>query len=345
VADFKDYLKQTASEINKFQEQFLTQEIEKAREFSPKTVHLVEEFSRACEGGKRLRGMLVKLGYELAGGDKTEEILKPALAFEILQTSFLAHDDIIDQSITRRGRPTLYQALGGDHYAISQTICLGDVGFFLAFQLVAQSDFPQEKKNKALVYFNQTMFKTAAGQMLDVEISEKQKEFDEDDSLKISHYKTAHYTIIGPLQLGAILAGASDELLQKIEEFGKNLGIAFQIQDDILGMFGDERTLGKSVTSDAQEGKNTLLITYALKHTSAEQKQFLLDHYGKGKIDDTQFMKFKQIFQESGALDYTRTKALEYVNKAKQQIENLAQTKEQKALLEQLADYLIEREK
>jgi geranylgeranyl diphosphate synthase type I len=188
------------------------------------------------------------------------------------------------------------------------------------------------------------MLKTAAGQMLDVEVSLKRNGFDEQDSIKISHYKTAHYTIIGPMQLGAILAGAEGELLEKIEEFGKNLGIAFQIQDDILGVFGDEKTLGKSVTSDVEEGKNTLLISHALKHADTKQKAFLEMHYGKGELTEENFAKLKQILETTGALDYSRQKAVKYVSLAKQVIPELTGNKQHVQLLSELADFLINRQ-
>ncbi len=222
---------------------------------SPSLLPLVDQFIKSNKGGKKLRGFLVRLGYELQISNvkspvkdearqrrqmsNGQDILKIAAAYEIFHTSILAHDDIIDQSIERRGSPSLYQALGGNHYGISQAICLADAGFFLATRIISEADFPDKEKNMALALFSKTMVDTALGQMLDVNLGERGKgkgERNENTIQLINLLKTARYTIAGPLQLGAILAGLgpTSPRLRGIKEFGENLGIAFQIRDDIL---------------------------------------------------------------------------------------------------------------
>jgi geranylgeranyl diphosphate synthase, type I len=343
--DFKNYLTATAQEIDKRLVAFLEQQIEESFKVSPRLKPLVTTFSAQSEGGKRLRGCLVRLGYELIESFNPE-IYQASLAYEIVQTSLLSHDDIIDKSSIRRGKKTMYQSLGGDHYGTSQTIILGDIGFFLSFQLITNADFPVKRKLKALETFNDSLLKTAAGEMLDIEISLKGKEdFSKEDSLKISHLKTAHYTIIGPLQLGASLAGGKDRFLEVLEEFGKNLGIAFQIQDDILGIFGDEKTLGKSTLSDISEGKPTLLYLEALKRANQAQKEVLKDLYGKADITDRAAEKIRELFKDLGALDFANKKALEYVSKAKLVIPKISKDQKKQRLLEELADFLVKRDK
>ncbi|MDO8498613.1 MAG: polyprenyl synthetase family protein [bacterium] len=342
--DFQSYLKTSASEINEEMEKFFAEWSKEVASVSPKLIGLNKAFIQASEGGKRLRGALVKLGYEMAGGKENADILKAAVAFEIFQTAILAHDDIIDQSPIRRGKPTIYQALGGNHYGVSQTICLGDIGFFLAFKLISESDIPAKKKNQAILCFANSTIQTALGEMLDVEIPHL-GEGTEEDALKIFLLKTAFYTLVGPLQLGAILAGTDLVFLDHLRKFGEALGIAFQIQDDILGVFGDEKTLGKSVTSDIEEGKNTLLIIYALKHASPKQRTVLSKYYGKGQIGAAQLEQIKMIFISTGALEYSQSRAEELVNEAKEVIKKMVISPNHKELLSQMADFLVTRKK
>ncbi len=343
--DFKHYLSDLPPKIDEVVQSCLNNWFDESSSINHDLDGVLKELITASEGGKRLRGALIILGYELAGNSFNKEILKASAAIEIFQTSILAHDDIIDQSPLRRGKPTIYKALGMDHYAISQTICLGDMGFFLAVRLIAESDFPPERKNKALAVFSEMMINTGLGEMLDVELPRLEKSKTEQAVLTIHKLKTAYYTIIYPLIIGGILGGADESLLKKFEEFGNDLGIAFQIQDDILGVFGDEKELGKSVTSDIEEGKNTLLITEALKRGSKEQKEYLANHYGKGKVGDADLTEIRKIFVSSGALEYSRQKALEYVNRSKKIVPEITADQKYQTLLIEMADFLIFRSK
>src|SRR3989344_129955 len=342
--DFADYLRTSAEEINQEISKFLQDWDEHIEKVTPKLLPLARLFAEQNDGGARLRGVLVKLGYELTQpSGNTKEILKAAVAFEIFQTAILTHDDIIDKSPIRRGRPSLYKALGGDHYGISQTICLGDLGFFLGVKLIAESNFPPSAKIKATSSFVQTVLDTALGEMLDIELPCLDGEKSEEDILTISRLKTAHYTIVGPLHLGAILGGADEKLLKELVVLGEALGIAFQIQDDILGVFGDEKTLGKSVTSDIEEGKQTLLISYASEHAAAKQREVLKRYYGKGKIGDSELGQIREIFRQTGALQYSQKKADQLVDEAKKIIDKIEVPAGKKQLLSEMADYIIKR--
>lgn len=342
---FNDYLITSVQQINRTINDSLQLWRKEIEQVAPRLLPVIDAFIEGSQGGKRLRGALVKFGYEMTGALVTDEILKPAAAFEIFQTSILAHDDIIDLSPLRRGKPTIYRQLGGDHYGVSQTIALGDVGFFFATKLIANSDFPEDKKNVALRWFSDSMLQTGLGQMLDIEIPHSGEIGDEQDSLAVSRLKTAWYTIIGPISLGAVLGGAKQELLDDIKIFGENLGVAFQIQDDILGIYGDETQLGKSVTSDIEEGKNTLLIAYALKHADEKQQQIIDRYYGKGSINHDGFDAIRKVFEDCGALEYSRQQAVQYVEKAKAVIPQLTSNEEQRNLLTELADFLVNRSK
>ncbi len=203
--DFKDYLEKTAKELDREVSKILDVEIENIKKIDKKLVPLLEAFKDACMGGKRIRGVLVKLGHQLAGG-KSKEIIRIGAAYEIFHGAILAHDDIMDQSQTRRGKPSLYKRVG-----ISEAITLGDLGFFITMKIIPElADIALD---------------TAIGQMLDLKKA---------NPVITAKFKTAKYTIAGPLQLGAIFAGAKGKLIKNLGEFGENLGIAFQMRDDEL---------------------------------------------------------------------------------------------------------------
>lgn len=354
--DFQDYLLVSAHETEKVISQTLKRWRKEVSLLSPKLLPLVDLFLEACQGGKRLRATLVRLGYEItrpsasarqaSPSDRNDwkRILKPAAALELFQTGILAQDDIVDLSPLRRGRPTVYHALGADHYSFSQTMILGDIGMFLAAKLILDSNFLDISKNQAVSLFCQMVIDTGLGEMLDVELPHlKQKSAKDIET--IFRLKTAHYTFIDPLSIGAILGGTKPDLLRWFRLFGENLGLAYQIQDDILGVFGDEKTLGKSVTSDIEEGKNTLLITYALEHADSKQKKVLDKYYGTGKIGEVGLERVRKVFKDSGSLQYSQAQALKYVNQAKKVITQITKDPKYITLLEGLSDFLINRQR
>jgi geranylgeranyl diphosphate synthase, type I len=341
------YLQNAAQQINAA---LLVFSEESAAEVSAVSAHLqplMQLLNAASEGGKRIRATLVLLGFELTGKEFTPDMLKPALAFEIFQTAILVHDDIIDKSPTRRGKPTLYKQLEATkkdaHYGVSQAICLGDIGMFLAVRLVGESNFLPENKIKAVNSFIRTLLYTGIGEMLDVELPYLPTKKEEQDVLAIYLHKTAHYTITGAMQLGAILGGASEQYLLDLAEFGNNLGIAFQIQDDILGIFGNETDTGKSAISDIEEGKITILYLKALQNANQTELQTLKENYGVGTINMVQAEVVRQVFISTGALVYAEVQKEIYVQKCLEVIPKITQQPDYKDLLQQFAASMIYR--
>src|SRR5262249_1595124 len=153
------------------------------------------------------------------------DVYKIAAAFEILQTSLLIHDDIIDKSDTRRGKPTVYKALGGNHYAISEAMCLGDMGYFLANKLIAQTTFSDAIKAVILQRFSQIVLDTILGQMLDVYFSQPSIAKQQSSVATIHSLKTAQYTIVGPMTIGVLLGRGKKKLFGNIKQFGEPLGL------------------------------------------------------------------------------------------------------------------------
>lgn len=324
--------------LNKWEESFLNT--------SSRLEQLATEFKRVNAGGKRIRGVLCILGYEIGGGKDFEEITKVAAALELFQTSILAHDDIIDNSELRRGKPTLFSSLGFDHYALSQTICLADLGFFMAVRIIAECNFPESTKNLVIRLFSQVMYDTAVGEMLDIELPAKKIYNQTPDVLTIMTLKTAKYTISGPLKMGLLLSGVKDQTsLKSADIYGDNLGIAFQIQDDILGIYGSEAEMGKSNISDIQEGKATILASHAFNNATSGQKAKLQRYYGNPALSDGEAEIIRKIFKECGALEHATSVAVQYSETAVKSIPKVTTNKRYQQLLTGLAEYLINRNK
>lgn len=344
--EFEKFSKEASLQIEKELKLILKDWRKEVGKIDKTLLSLVDQFVLSCSGGKRIRGILVVLGYEIgkqvtgySGSPKEKitgkEIFKVAAAYEIFHSAILAHDDVIDQSSKRRGKPSLYTALGGGHYGISQAISLGDAGFFLAIKIISESEFPAKEKNQAQSWFIQIILDTTLGEILDVE---------KGNVRSIMKLKTAEYSVSGPLVLGAILGGRGFMALGAIKEFGEYLGIAFQIQDDILGVFGSEEIIGKSVTSDITEGKNTLLYNYALKQATVRQQVVLQRFYGNGSPGEGGGMeKIRQVFEQTGALEYARKEADRYKEQAMIRLREITKNPKLSKSLQHLAEYLVKR--
>ncbi len=342
---FNDYLTRTASDIDAALERYKKELLSDVTSVNRTLEPLMAIFFKSCEGGKRLRGTLVKLGYEMLK-HPTEEILKPALAYEIFQTAVLIHDDIIDQSPIRRNQPSLFTVLGGKQYGISQALCLGDIALFLSTKLIAESHFEAYAKNQALCSFTGVQFRTGLGELLDIEFPhQKHASMTLKDILTLYEYKTSYYTIANPLQIGVILAGGEAELLKKLHAFGKFLGIAFQIQDDILGIFGDERTIGKSIMSDMEEGKITILWYYVFQNATNNQKTFLRNTYGKKGATPSELQEMRKVCIATNALSKSEEMMSKYVESAQQEIPQLPISPIHKNMLQDLCAYMMQRKK
>jgi geranylgeranyl diphosphate synthase type I len=345
--NFREYLQKNAKLIDLEIDNFFQEWSEEVGNISSRLLPLTNALADASRGGKRIRGSLVMLGYEM-GLVSHNDILKVAVAYEIFQAAILAHDDIIDKSLLRRGEPSLYARLGGGHSGESLAICLGDIGFFLAFKLVASTGFPEKDKNKALIIFSKTMLETGIGELLDVELTTGEAKpayakgsSEVKDIITVYKFKTAYYTITAPLLLGAVLGGLSDSSLSTIRIFGQNLGIAFQIQDDINDIFSDKKQLGKELGGDIKEGKQTLLYFYAKVHANRQQKKLFEKYYGNSTIEEREIEVVKTVLVETGALEYARTEAREYSQKAKESIPGITQNERFKEILVEMSEYFI----
>lgn len=269
--------------------------------------------------GKRLRPLLVLCGHDAActpgNEERREGLIHAAIAVELLHAFMLVHDDIVDQSDTRRGLPSLHRVyedryfsnFDGVHLGANLSLVAGDVLFALSIQCLNEAPVRPERRQRALTAFLETAVATGTGQMLDILHGVRRlDEVDEENALLANHLKTARYSFQAPLVIGAILAGATAELESALARFGLLVGEAYQLQDDILGLFGQEDVTGKSARSDLYEAKKTLLIIRADKRLGPRDRALLRSSLGRKSLSTMELERVQRLVRESGALEETR---------------------------------------
>ncbi|MGN1362460.1 MAG: short chain isoprenyl diphosphate synthase IdsA [Methanobrevibacter sp.] len=288
-------------------------------------------------GGKMLRPALTLLTTQAVGGSK-EQALKTAAAFELIHTFSLIHDDIMDDDDMRRGKPSVHTVWGEP-----LAILAGDTLFSKAFELVISSkedNVHPERVANALSVVADACVKICEGQASDMGF-EGNFDVNEDEYLNMIFKKTGAL-IAGACEAGAILGGADQEVIDAMYEYGKAIGLAFQIQDDYLDVISDEEDLGKPVGSDIAEGKMTLMVVKALNEANDEDKQTLIKILEDQNSPIEDVNKAIDLFNKYGSIKYAHDLALENVNKAKE-ILNILPDSSSKSSLSMLADFVIER--
>lgn len=266
--------------------------------------------STVQNGGKRLRPYFLLLSYYGFGGRDIKSVIPVAASHELLHQCLLMHDDIIDRDYIRHGHPNVsgilqqkYSELGHDavHYADSAAILAGDLLLSDTFSIINQAGLGATVTEKLLQNVRRAVFHVAAGELIDVECVTRM--VDQTDPMDIAYYKTASYSFILPLTSGALLVGASDEAIAQIETLGRHLGVAYQIQDDILGLFGDEKITGKSTLSDLREGKHTFLITETMSRVDKHDQATIQSALGNNSLTPDDVNVVRQIIVNAGVYD------------------------------------------
>jgi geranylgeranyl diphosphate synthase, type II len=248
----------------------LHRHIDDAAASAPAAARLWSEVRRACTGGKLVRPRLLVTAHRALGGADLAAEARVAAGFELLHTAFLIHDDVIDHDWTRRGEANVAAAFRAaaladgrrrdvaEHLGVSAAIIAGDLAVAGAVQLVGRATDDPVTSARLAAIAAEAVSETAAGELLDVELAAADAP-GLDAVLAMYEAKTSVYTFCAPLRAGAALAGADEDVLGALDRAGRALGIAYQITDDLLGLFGDPAVVGKSTVSDAREGKRTVL--------------------------------------------------------------------------------------
>lgn len=343
---FSKFLQNYNKSINPVIEKIFDNEKSKFEKISPLAAEFIEDYKNFSLGGKKLRGAEILLGYQMFGGKNNQQALLASSVIEIAHSFLLIHDDIIDQDSLRRGNPTMhkkYSTKFGDHFGMSLAIVVGDEGNFLAYKTLNSLKLDPTYINQSAKLLSELLMEVGLGEALDITY-EKEKRYTEQDVLLVHRYKTANYTISGPLSLGAILAGAKEDALSAILKFGIPVGTAFQLRDDELGMFSTEDQIGKPVDSDLKEGKVTLLIIKAKEKASLKEREFLNYAHGNPNLTSKDTQRVRKIMIETRALEYSQTASRKLVEEGKRFIPKVTKNKKFQKLLSKLADYVIERD-
>lgn len=333
-------------------EAFLATEIEAATIIRPELTELLDVCTKfIMGGGKRLRPAFVYFGYKAAGGMDEEIILRAAVPIELVHAGALVHDDVIDNSDLRRGKPTVHRVfeenLGSAETGRSTAIVAGDLILALADRTMSEYPYFDDRFRVARRFFDQMCVEINYGEHLDV-IGNLMGLVDEDWVMKVMQFKTAGYTVEKPLLIGAALTGADQKVLETLSRYGTPLGIAFQIKDDILGMFGNEAEMGKPVDSDLREGKKTLLVIQTVSVLENNRRwtdrQRFMKILGNPDLTNDDYLWCQNLIRETGALTHCENQATELTSQAKQALLGTGLDQTAIKYLLGVADFLVERQ-
>lgn len=355
-----DYFATHAPAISQEIKDFFAERRRAARELSPnleQSIDILEDFT--LRGGKQIRPMLVLLGYELAGGKINKAAYQVAAAVEIFHKHILNLDDMADRDEMRYNGPTIwkkYEAVfegwkDAQHHARSFAEIDGTLLGSFAFDLVRRAQLPAEIKLAVMdVLINRMYFETVAGWQIHYHQNQESLEAaNEEVFIKGLDLVTARYTFVGPLKIGLILAGKTPSKLRKaVESYAMKVGLAFQITDDILGVFGDPKETGKSVGNDIREGKKTLLLQRAYQAAQSADQEFLADVCGR-ELRPQELERAQQIIRDTGSLEYSLQLAHQQITVASQDLQAVQLSgktaEEARSVLRELAEFIRQRKK
>jgi geranylgeranyl diphosphate synthase, type I len=328
--DFVDALLPLRAELETRLAGFLALKLAEAEGAAP----LVEAVARlVAAGGKRLRPLLVLASYEACGGGERERAWPLALAVELLHTYLLVHDDIMDHAPLRRGRPTAHvvfedyhaeRRLRGDgaDFGRSIAILVGDLAGCYATELFGRIDADRATVRRLLQIWDEMTQEVVRGQFLELEVALRE-EASEADLLSILRLKSGRYSVERPIELGAVLAGAAPHHVEGLGRLGHALGEAFQLRDDLLGLFGEPEETGKPVGSDLVEGKFTFLLHHALAAATAADRQLLAHARGNPAASSAEVEAAVRRIRELGAEAKVEAMITERLERARRALDEL----------------------
>ncbi len=286
--------------------------------------------------GKRLRPIFTLMACDLFHGD-IEKALPQALAIELLHNFTLIHDDLMDQSPIRHGKETVFKK-----WNPKLAILAGDALFVLAYNYTLEAEVYQLPE--VLRIFNKTALQACEGQQLDLNF-EQRKNVSLDDYLEMIRLKTA--VLFGAsLKIGALIAGASEKNMQLIYDFGINVGMGFQLKDDLLDLYGNEEVFGKRTGQDILEDKKTYLFLNALATADPKTKGILLDYFHEKRLSkEEKIQSFRKIFDELDIEKMTNDAICSYLNKGIEKLDAIELPEERKLPLRNLAQTMMDRKK
>ena len=277
-------------------------------------------------GGKRLRPAFAYWGYRGAGGVDSDAVVATLAALELVQASALIHDDVMDASDTRRGEPAIHRRFADRHaaagwhgaaerFGTAAAILLGDLCLIWSDEMWHGGGLDPATLARARPVFDEMRTEVTAGQYLDI-LAQASRDTSLERASKIARYKSAKYTVERPLLVGAAIADAPPPVLRAYSAYGLPLGEAFQLRDDILGVFGDPTQTGKPAGDDLREGKRTYLVAAAFERAGPAERAVLAEHLGDPALDDAGVARLREIITRTGALARTEARIAELADTA-----------------------------
>jgi geranylgeranyl diphosphate synthase type I len=279
---------------------------------SPDLAPLMDAISDLLRGGKRLRAAFCYWGWRGAGGADSAGALAVATSLEIFQGAALIHDDVMDSSDTRRGMPSVHRRFASLHrgnswlgspesFGVAGAVLAGDLCLSWCDEMYASSELAPDLLARGRPIFDQMRTELMCGQYLDM-LEQVRATTSVEQARHVIRYKSANYTVAQPLLLGGALAGAPSGLLRHYDDFGLALGEAFQLRDDVLGLFGDPAATGKPAGDDLREGKRTVLVASAMEGASPAQLAELRRSLGDPHLDAEGVDRLRSLIVDTGAL-------------------------------------------
>ena len=314
---------------------------------SPDTLPLVDSLEGLLVGGKRLRPAFAYWGHVAAGGQDSDAVLRACASLEFLQACALIHDDVMDASDTRRGKPAIHKQFEALHttnawkgsanlFGEGAAILVGDLALSWADEMLLTSGLSNDQLVRAKSIYDVMRTELMSGQYLDL-LEQVRGEITHERAETVIRFKSAKYTIERPLHLGAAIAGATPELNQILSEYGLALGEAFQLRDDLLGVFGDSSVTGKPAGDDLREGKQTMLIAFANANADSTDKKLLFDNLGNSALTSDSISELQSVLIGCGAQQFVENRIEEYLEKSLASLAGLDNTSEAKTALKELA--------
>lgn len=316
----------------------LAHQTEVVAELGPDVDDLLAAVTGLLRGGKRLRAAFLYWGHRAAGRPDSDALVRLASAMEIFQAAALIHDDVMDDSDTRRGMPAAHRAMAGAHaargwtgdadrFGLAGAVLAGNLCLTWADEVYATSGLPAPDVARGRPLFDRMRSQLMAGQFLDVVESMRPWSGVEaaervERAGRVITYKSAKYTVEHPLLIGAATGGLDDAGTAALSRYGLDLGRAFQLRDDLLGVYGDPGATGKPAGDDLREGKRTVLLAHALAGTDDEGRALLGRLVGRADLGDAEVDRLRDVITASGAVDVLEDEIADLARSARAALES-----------------------
>jgi geranylgeranyl diphosphate synthase type I len=305
--------------------------LQSKQEALPENADLIDELWEVISsGGKRLRPAFAYWGYRAAGGS-SEKILRTAAALELLHTFAIVHDDVMDAAPLRRGRATVHARRG-----TSAAILVGDLALVLADDAFLSTGFASHLTERAFVLYSRMRQEVIAGQHLDLK-NAAAAETSVEEARRVAVLKSGRYSVAKPLMIGAALGEGTEQLIRGLEEFGEPVGEAFQMRDDILGLFGDPKLTGKTVDGDIREGKRHVLYARTASALTGDDREFFTGRWGAEDLGPEEIERLRSLVESSGSHAAVEALCEQLLLAALEKLKGLEISEESRAALKELA--------